>query len=224
MAQRIQSVLFSKKNWSPERARRWLSDHNLKSGSMDEGGEAASFLRFRQFDPGECSGGHQQLTENFPAGIQAVACNVGEAADCGCGSLGNGEIFLLEAAGLLEVSEIIKQEGSEWCIYTKDGSRKLSCHGSEAEAKHRLMQIEFFKSQESNRSLATAAISLSEAQFDGEKHELRLTVIKPGLNLSKTRNYKPEVLKRDYKIFEGAKMFADHLTRSEARERQIGRA
>lgn len=52
--------------------------------------------------------------------------------------------------------------------------------------------------------------------------DLVITVIKPGTNLSKTRHYPPEVLKRDYKIFEGAKMHLDHATQAEDKARPEG--
>ncbi len=59
-------------------------------------------------------------------------------------------------------------------------------------------------------------ISLTEATFD--KGRATVIVIKPGFNADKSRYYPVEMLKRDYKIFEGMKMFADHPTKSEESE------
>lgn len=53
----------------------------------------------------------------------------------------------------------------------------------------------------------------------GDKGIAEITVIMPGFNTSKTRYYPASVLKRDFGIFEGAKMFADHPTASERRDR-----
>lgn len=60
---------------------------------------------------------------------------------------------------------------------------------------------------------------LEEAAYDASKGLLTLTVIKPGFNKSGERYYPAAMLKRDYKIFEGAKMFADHQTEAEAKHR-----
>jgi hypothetical protein len=49
-----------------------------------------------------------------------------------------------------------------------------------------------------------------------------LTVIKPGFNKSKRRFYPADMLRRDYRVFEGAKMFADHQTTEEERRRPEG--
>ena len=44
-----------------------------------------------------------------------------------------------------EINETIKHEGEKWVIYSKDGSKKLGTYDTEAAAKKRLRQIEFFK-------------------------------------------------------------------------------
>jgi len=63
------------------------------------------------------------------------------------------------------------------------------------------------------RELVKSYISLSEANVD--KGRATITVIKPGFNVSEDRYYPAEMLKRDYKVFEGAKMYADHPTEAE---------
>lgn len=63
--------------------------------------------------------------------------------------------------------------------------------------------------------------SITEA-YDASTGLLSLTVIKPGFNKGKGRFYPAEVLKRDHKIFDGAKMFADHATEAEQRARPEG--
>jgi len=60
-------------------------------------------------------------------------------------------------------------------------------------------------------------ISLTETTFD--KGRATVIIIKAGFNATKDRYYPAEVLKRDYGIFEGLKMYADHPTETEEKER-----
>lgn len=53
-------------------------------------------------------------------------------------------------------------------------------------------------------------------------NSIRIRIIKPGFNTSKRRYYPADVLARDCKVFEGVKLFADHPTITEARERPEG--
>jgi hypothetical protein len=72
------------------------------------------------------------------------------------------------------------------------------------------------------RTMATTVLNLSEAQYDASTGKLSITVIKPGMNKSKTRFYPQEVLKASHKIFDGAKMFADHQTEAEQKSKPEG--
>jgi len=58
---------------------------------------------------------------------------------------------------------------------------------------------------------------LTEAKFD--KGRATVTVIKAGFNATGDRYYPAEVLKRDFAIFEGQKMYADHPTEQEDKDR-----
>jgi len=60
-------------------------------------------------------------------------------------------------------------------------------------------------------------VSLAEATLD--KGKAQVIVIKPGFNASEDRYYPAEMLKRDYKVFEGQKMYADHPTKDEDSQR-----
>jgi FtsZ-binding cell division protein ZapB len=64
------------------------------------------------------------------------------------------------------------------------------------------------------RKLVNSVVTLEEAEVTA-KGVGKLTIIKPGFNSSKTRYYPKEVLARDFKVFEGNKMFADHPTEEE---------
>jgi len=82
MAQSVQSVIFSRSEspssinegngWTPGAARSWLGEHDLRADKMDETEDS---YRFRQFDPQDCAGGFQTLTENMPAGVAMVSCD-----------------------------------------------------------------------------------------------------------------------------------------------------
>jgi len=67
--------------------------------------------------------------------------------------------------------------------------------------------------EDMTRELVQNYVPLTEAKFD--KGRATVVVIKPGFNADKSRYYPAEMLKRDYKVFEGQKMFADHPTEQE---------
>ncbi len=60
-------------------------------------------------------------------------------------------------------------------------------------------------------------IPLTEATFD--KGRATVVVIKAGFNATEDRYYPAEMLKRDYGVFEGMKMYADHPTDEEDKAR-----
>ncbi len=60
-------------------------------------------------------------------------------------------------------------------------------------------------------------VPLTEAKFD--KGRATVIVIKPGFNTTEDRYYPAEILKRDFGIFEGQKMYADHPTEEEDKAR-----
>ena len=68
-----------------------------------------------------------------------------------------------------------------------------------------------------SRSLLRSFISLTEAKFS--KDRATVVVIAAGFNASKDRYYPAEMLSRDFGVFEGAKMYADHPTEAEDDER-----
>jgi len=51
------------------------------------------------------------------------------------------------------------------------------------------------------------------------KGRAEVIVIRPGFNWDQSRYYPAEILARDHGVFEGARMYADHPTASEQRER-----
>ncbi len=69
-----------------------------------------------------------------------------------------------------------------------------------------------------SRTLLADYLPLTEAKI-GSKGKALVTVIKPGFNSSKGRYYPAETLARDFKVFEGIKMYADHPTDKDEKER-----
>ncbi len=70
--------------------------------------------------------------------------------------------------------------------------------------------------------LCSNVLAIQEAQYDKEKRLLPVRIIKAGFNISRSRYYPAEVLERDYRVFEGLKMFANHATEEEVRRRPEG--
>uniref|UniRef100_A0A6M3KLC5 Uncharacterized protein n=1 Tax=viral metagenome TaxID=1070528 RepID=A0A6M3KLC5_9ZZZZ len=68
------------------------------------------------------------------------------------------------------------------------------------------------------RTLVTEFIPLTEATITS-KGKGQVVVIKPGFNASKKRYYPQETLARDFKVFEGVKMYSDHPTEAEEHDR-----
>jgi hypothetical protein len=76
--------------------------------------------------------------------------------------------------------------------------------------------------QESHRELVRHVSQFTEASYDSSKGELTVKVIQPGFNKSRERFYPAETLRRDFGVFKGSKMFADHQTESETKSRPEG--
>ena len=84
------------------------------------------------------------------------------------------------------------------------------------------LPVEGAAANESHRMLACAATQMQESDYDSATGKLTLTVITPGMNKSKARFYPAEMLKRDYHVFENAKMFANHQTDAQAKTQPEG--
>lgn len=63
---------------------------------------------------------------------------------------------------------------------------------------------------------------LEESAYNPSTGKLKLTIIQSGFNKGKGRFYPASTLARDFKVFENAKMFADHQTDQEIRTRPEG--
>ena len=119
-AKKIQTLIFSKKNWTQQRASSWCKSHGLRSDKVDE---TDSSYRYRQFDPSMCSpGSYQTLTENMPAGLSMVVCSKkdsegGEERESG--ELGMNKKEPTEEAGLREVLDRHIVKGADGAAATK---------------------------------------------------------------------------------------------------------
>lgn len=65
-------------------------------------------------------------------------------------------------------------------------------------------------------------VSLEESVVDEAAGDVTVTVIRPGTNRDRTVDYPAAVLARDFKVFEGAKMFCDHASFQEDQVRPEG--
>lgn len=105
---------------------------------------------------------------NFPAvkGLKAVELSEGvfaiEETSWVEGVIARVATALREALGMEgggaegEVAEfLIRQEGEEWCLYSRDGSRKLGCYPTKAGAERRERQVEYFKNESEGSSPMT---------------------------------------------------------------------
>lgn len=104
------------------------------------------------------------------------------------------------------------------CSYTDDGETSTLGAPVEVEMSYTAVPSD---AQESHRILARESIRLQEASFDATAGSVKVKVIAPGMSKNR-KNYSSEVLKRDHKIFKGAKMFADHQTVAESKARPEG--
>ena len=68
------------------------------------------------------------------------------------------------------------------------------------------------------RTVIADYIPLTEATI-GSKGNAQIVVIKPGLNTSKERYYPAEILGRDFGVFENVKMYADHPSEADEKNR-----
>jgi len=73
--------------------------------------------------------------------------------------------------------------------------------------------------ESAGRAPVQETIALSEAAFDAVRGAVRFTIIRPGWNTSKSRFYTQEAVGSIATAMQGVKMYANHPTSSEARER-----
>ena len=79
-------------------------------------------------------------------------------------------------------------------------------------------EIPKWVNETTSRILVSDYIPLTEANV-GSKGQALITIIKPGFNAGKDRYYPAEMLARDYRVFDGVKMYADHPTQEDEKQR-----
>jgi hypothetical protein len=114
--------------------------------------------------------------------------------------------------------------------YEKDGEGDVHLKGKPTEVEHSFEPMktkesftESFSSMFTEMDLpveANTGLQLINESY-GDNGEITFTMIKPGLSKN-NRYYGADMLKRDYKVFEGAKMFVNHQTDKEASVRPEG--
>lgn len=104
--------------------------------------------------------------------------------------------------------------------YTKDEEGDPHLAGSPKEVQPAYQSKKADKAEESFQE-SLMDFTLAESGSVAGANELPVTIIRPGVSKN-GRYYSPEMLKRDFKVFEGAKMFLNHATDKEAAARPEG--
>ena len=130
-----------------------------------------------------------------------------ESADKGVTKFQLGKVSAMLCEGGYKGQKVIIQDSSDAKRKIRSEYRKL---GIEEDMSKHVKEVE-------TREILSAYVPLTEAKFD--KGRATVIVIKPGFNATEDRYYPAEMLKRDYKVFEGHKMYADHPTEQEDAER-----
>lgn len=69
---KVQSIMFSKLQWTPETAKEWLESHDHAGLSVDAKG---NYLRFRQITPSKCArGSFRTVALSIAKHIKAIVC------------------------------------------------------------------------------------------------------------------------------------------------------
>ena len=63
---------------------------------------------------------------------------------------------------------MIKKEGDEYCVFSKDGTKKLGCFPSRKQAVKRLQQIEYFKHVKSGEAAMKVTDPVKDAKLEGK--------------------------------------------------------
>ena len=83
------------------------------------------------------------------------------------------------------------------------------------------VQVAYVPTSNATSESIRELVSESSPIDDISESSITMTIIKPGESKNK-RVYSADMLKRDYKVFEGAKMFIDHATEGEDKARPEG--
>jgi HK97 family phage prohead protease len=74
---KIQTYIFTKADWTPEEARKWLQDHEAKAEKMEESQDA---YRFQQYPAEQAKDGSlETVTQGFARGLSAIEGEVSRA-------------------------------------------------------------------------------------------------------------------------------------------------
>lgn len=127
------------------------------------------------------------------------------------------------AEAAMPLTEMIRQEGEKWCLYSKDGKKKLGEFDSKEEAMAREREIVAAKHAKAEEAadieLVGDVIPLVEAKALRADGTIRAKIIAPGWGSS--GYYGADMLKRDGpRVFtKGLKSYWDHPTLKEEAER-----
>lgn len=130
-----------------------------------------------------------------------------------------------ESSGVSILAELIKE--ADACGVVDDPRIKKLVALDELDQEHltlarttlaQLRESRVDHSKESTRTIVQDYVPLTEAEISS-KGTASVVVLRPGFNSSKQRYYAHDTIARDYKVFEGAKMYADHPTEQDEKLR-----
>ena len=150
----------------------------------------------------------------------AINCNIRLGIDMDCDDDGEQDAQEGKYAWVCDLFPQVAIYSMEGCLfqigYAMDADGDI--HLSDPEP----VQLEYAPKSPSMHSEESFRESYALiAEGDGAGDSIPITVIKPGWSMN-NRYYSPEMLKRDFKVFEGAKMFANHQTEAEQKARPEG--
>lgn len=144
-AQSIRSLVFDKAKFTKATAEKFLKDRGVNMADMTED-EKFVYAGVRKFSDFTESDVFEKLSvaEGIELLVKAVKPEV-------------LEIIKLEA----EFGKMIRHEGSEYCVYSADGSKKIACHPTKEAAVDQLRAIE------ANKQIGKSTLTLEEVRALG---------------------------------------------------------
>jgi hypothetical protein len=165
----------------------------------------------------------------------AINSNINNGVDMDCDDDGPFDVGMYAWVADLFPKMVVYSMGSAYfqCTWKRDASGNITLGKPSPVEKAWISSDAAVEESDKSRTVAVVGVGSREAirniqlieagaKYDSTKGVLTVKVIQPGFNKSKERFYPAETLKRDFNVFKGAKMFADHQTESEQSQRPEG--
>jgi len=225
----VQSYLFNKDKFTLDTAKAWVKKHDGNVSESFKYPEEAGIFFLKEYFKG-----YEKYDDSNR--VFKVVTKVMESA----GYVKKGDTYIKEALIMLKKNLEAKlkhlmamKESNRHVVLIQEAGKLLKGHPSDEDIKGMISKVdksinhcvEIAKSKIpandktiKEGDISGDFISLKEAQFDDEKREAVITIISPGFNKSKKRYYSPKLLESSAKMFEGLKMYKNHLTEAEEKK------